>query len=62
MADNTHQRWLECKLDDAAFGCAGVGRQAQEKRAERSSLGDLKRVEMVFIMWPVNRTACGLAV
>lgn len=62
MAYNTHQRWLEPKLDDAAFGGAGGGRQAEEKWAERSSLGDLKRVEVVFIVWPLNRTACGLAV
>lgn len=50
MADKTHQRWLEHKVVSSAFGCAGVGRQAEEKWAQRSSLGDLKRVEMVFII------------
>lgn len=65
MADDTHQRWSERKLDDAAssaFGCAGVGQQAEEKWAERSSLGDLKRVEVVFIACLLDQTACGLAV
>lgn len=32
--------WLLDDVASSAFGCAVVGQQAEEKRAERSSLGD----------------------